>query len=94
MIVEHLQLVGDSASVGKKIVKVYKDGTDSSGTKGFHNLQAGGGSGDMTKAVYDPNNKAGDAFDYANFLGTLFKLKINQEQHQSMSSEIKITIRA
>ncbi len=60
-----LQLVGDSASVGNS--QYY--GTNASGVKGFHNL-TGGGSGDMTKAVYDPNNKAGDAFDYANFLGT------------------------
>jgi hypothetical protein len=32
--------------------------------------QAGAGSGDMTKVVYDPNNVLSDAFDYNNFINT------------------------
>jgi len=76
-----LQLVGDSAIV----VSSQYYGTDASGVKGFHNL-IGGGSGDMTKAVYDPNNVADDAFNYANFLGT-FQIPDNTTT-VSMSSDI------
>lgn len=46
-----LDLVGDEASPGAD--QYY--GTDGVGSKGFHPLPAGG-SGDMTKAVYDPGD--------------------------------------
>jgi hypothetical protein len=40
--------------------------------------QTSSGGGDMYKSVYDPQNKSGDAFNYANFNGLMAKVQIDK----------------